>query len=889
LKKNFIIIFIIVWAIVFISFYQNYLNMKEQNKLIRTNEILYKFDLAKELLYSKLKNNYYQDFNQFAIKKIISQNNTNSIEPLKTIIETKFHKHKNLLNYIRFYNNKGEILFSTNKTKIGENLSLNTLDTTKLLFEYHNKNNKGFSSIEPIIFQGTTIGYMKQMISLDKFMELFFQNKQYIFLKSDKKIYSEDFHFQIEAINSNNFFAIKFKNSDQISTYLTNELIIQTLLSFILLASISYILYTKFKKEESLKKRISQQKEFFEMIIEASPHPIFVKDSQKRYLLANNSTMNMFKLFRSDSLIGKTNSEVCKQKNYFSLIENDEEYSFKNKQVVYRQAIKIEDSYYKFAIIPIDNINYPKKEPMIVGFATNITREIKRKNELNNHNTKLKMEIFDEMSNRMKINEKFKKIFDNIDDGMFTAKINKDGKLSEFIDINAAGISFINEIKKYKNISPNSIFNGFSFTYNQQNGYFDISKNSYIDRFTKNQKVFNVKISCHIVNIKNNHHAIIFVQNIDEIIKLKKEQKEQKILIANIFNKASSGIAVINKEGKFVKFNQSFYKTLGFKNSRLKERDFYTLFREDDIEEVKNEHNMIFENKKRISKEYTFVTKDKDTIDVVASSTLIKDENTNTVRLFIFENITKLKQLEHEQQHNNKIIAQQAKMAEMGEMIGAIAHQWRQPLNAINAAAIKLNFSASLNILENKEVQEKTKFIEEQSLKMSETINDFMNFFKPSRNKENFLVNSIYKKIFDFLEPQLKNRDITLTLETDTRLELYGFQNEFEHILLNIINNAKDAFDTYTEDQNKTIKVYLEEDGDKNIVKVVDNAGGIPQNILNKIFNPYFTTKEEGKGTGIGLYMTKTIIEKHFQGTIEVKNSEYGAIFTITTPKGSDD
>ncbi|MEA2050364.1 MAG: PAS domain-containing sensor histidine kinase [Campylobacterota bacterium] len=894
MKKNFIFIFIILWGIVSIYFYKNYTNIKEQNKLISDKELLYKFDLAQELLYSKLKNIYYQDFNQFTIKKIISQNNKNSMEPLKTIVETKFHQHKDFLKDIIFYNNKGEVLFSTNKSKEEKNLNIqklniNKIDIFKLQFEYFDNESKVFSSIEPIIFQGSTVGYIKQIITLKKFMELFFDNKSYVFLKSNKNLSAEDSYLYIKSINPNKLFIVKIIYENKIDTYLIKELILQIIFSFILLGIINYILYTKFKKEESLKEKISQQKEFFEMIIEASPNPIFLKDSQKRYLLANKSTTNMFNLYNHSNIMNKTNNEICKNKNYLKYLENDESHTLNNKQIVYRQVLKVEDKYYKFTFIYIDDIKYPKKEPMILGFATDITREIKRKNELNTHNTKLKMEIFDEMSNRMKINEKFKKIFDNIDDAMFTSTICKDGQLSAFMDINTAGIKFLQHINDNNGLNPNEIFKGFKFNYSEKNNTFEVSNNSYIDTISKDKETYNTKVSCHIVLIKNNHHAIIFVQNIDEIIKLKKEKKEQRVLIANIFKKASTGIAVINKDAKFIKYNQSFYKTLGFRSSDFKEKDFYSLFTKDDLEEIKIEHNLIFQNKKPISKEYNFTTNDKTIINVIASSTLIKDENENLVRLFIFENITKQKQLELEQQQNNKIIAQQAKMAEMGEMIGAIAHQWRQPLNAINAAAIKLNFSSSLNILKNEEVQEKTKFIENQSIKMSETINDFMNFFKPSRNKEIFLVNNIYKKIFDFLEPQLKNRDIVLSLETNYELELFGFQNEFEHILLNIINNAKDAFDSSTNNENKTIKVYLEADEDKNIVRVIDNAGGIPQSILNKIFNPYFTTKEEGKGTGIGLYMTKTIIEKHFKGKIKVNNNEDGAVFTIFMPKELND
>ena len=384
-----------------------------------------------------------------------------------------------------------------------------------------------------------------------------------------------------------------------------------------------------------------------------------------------------------------------------------------------------------------------------------------------------------------------------------------------------------------------------------------------------------------------NHNIQLKLDILEEIqdkLKLQKEKKGQQILLSNIFKSAKSGIAVICQDGKLVKYNKSFYKTLGFSRKDFLKKDFYSLFLDKDKPTIIGENKKIFHTQKAIAKEYTLLTKEKTQKFCIGSSTIIKDEQNTQLRLFIFEDITKLKELENEQIHNNKIIAQQAKMAEMGEMIGSIAHQWRQPLNAINAAAMKLNFSSHLNILDNEEIQEKTKFIEQQSVKMSETISDFMNFFKPSTIKEDFFVLDIYKKILEFLEPQLKTKNIHLEIKNSTDVQIYGFKNEFEHILLNLINNAKDAFKNY-DTAHKKITITVK-DGQKNtIIKVIDNAGGIPTTILNKIFNPYFTTKEQGEGTGIGLYMTKVIIEKHFNGTISATNADDGAIFTLNFPK----
>lgn len=558
------------------------------------------------------------------------------------------------------------------------------------------------------------------------------------------------------------FFYFDYQNPIEIEDKFTQFLLRLSVSSLVLLL-LFYILYSKVKIEKKLKEKVKSQKEFFEAIIYKSPNPIFVKNKNLEYIIANNATAHLFNIESKRNLIGKTNLELGIDKKLCEILQNDEEETIHLQTTFYKQIQKINDKYFKIVLIPINNIEYPRKEQIILGFATNITSEILKKNELANHNIKLKLDILDEIQNKLK---------------------------------------------------------------------------------------------------------------------LQKEKRGQQILLSNIFKSAKSGIAVINQNGILIKYNKSFYKTLGYNKKEFVKKDFYSLFLQEHKDSIIIENKKLFTDKKAISNEYMLLTRDNIQKICIGSSTLIKDEHNTKLRLFIFEDITKLKELETEQIHNNKIIAQQAKMAEMGEMIGSIAHQWRQPLNAINAAAMKLNFSSYLNNLNDEEIQEKTKFIEQQSIKMSETISDFMNFFKPSKKKEHFLIVDIYQKIFDFLEPQLTSKNIQLEIIDGENIKIYGFKNEFEHILLNLINNAKDAFKN-SDCEHKKITILVKEKKENTIIKVIDNAGGIPSSILSKIFNPYFTTKAQGEGTGIGLYMTKVIVEKHFNGSISVENSDDGAIFTL--------
>ena len=227
------------------------------------------------------------------------------------------------------------------------------------------------------------------------------------------------------------------------------------------------------------------------------------------------------------------------------------------------------------------------------------------------------------------------------------------------------------------------------------------------------------------------------------------------------------------------------------------------------------------------------------------------------------------------------ITSQQTKLAQMGEMVAMIAHQWRQPLNAISAASIKLNMQAQMDLTTADNIEETTSFIEETTQNMSKMINDFINFTKPSNKKELVKLKDIIDDILQLMGVQLKNHDISLTQEFNKELSLYLFSKDLEHVLINLFSNARDAFEGKNI-TNKKITVDAFQDENNCIIEVSDNAGGIEEKIITRLFEPYFTTKEQGKGTGLGLYMSKKLIETNLNGSIECKNSSNGASFIIT-------
>lgn len=231
----------------------------------------------------------------------------------------------------------------------------------------------------------------------------------------------------------------------------------------------------------------------------------------------------------------------------------------------------------------------------------------------------------------------------------------------------------------------------------------------------------------------------------------------------------------------------------------------------------------------------------------------------------------------------DKLLIQQSRQAAMGEMIGNIAHQWRQPLNALGLVVQNIYFEHQMGTLDDKTVEESVEKAQKLTRNMSQTIDDFRNFFSPNKQKEYFDISSAIRSAITLVEASFESMDITLTKEIEQKVEVYGYANEFSQVVMNLLSNAKDAIiDTNCDKREIFIKAY---NGDAYVViEVQDYAGGIPEEIIDKVCDPYFTTKEEGKGTGIGLYMTKMIVEKNMNGKLSVKNYQGGALFSVIFP-----
>ncbi len=237
------------------------------------------------------------------------------------------------------------------------------------------------------------------------------------------------------------------------------------------------------------------------------------------------------------------------------------------------------------------------------------------------------------------------------------------------------------------------------------------------------------------------------------------------------------------------------------------------------------------------------------------------------LKLDVTQEVMARQKLEEKQEQ----LKQHAKMAALGEMLENIAHQWRQPLSVISTAAsgLQLAKETGRNMDESREL-DTLSLINDTAQNLSKTINDFSDFFKPDKEKTRFLIQQCYSQSIKILESKLQSDHIQI-IENIEDLSLFSYRNSMIQVFINIFNNAKDILEK-VQNQPRLIMIDIFKENDKLVILIKDNGGGVPLEIMDKIFEPYFTTKHKSQGTGIGLYMVKEIVEKHLMGTIEVSN-----------------
>ena len=264
---------------------------------------------------------------------------------------------------------------------------------------------------------------------------------------------------------------------------------------------------------------------------------------------------------------------------------------------------------------------------------------------------------------------------------------------------------------------------------------------------------------------------------------------------------------------------------------------------------------------------------------------------TNRLKIMNKKLAIRIKKELDKHQEKDRILAQQQKMVSMGQMIENIAHQWRQPLSVISTSASGLKLKKQLNILEDEELIKSIDKIVDTAKYLSDTIDDFRYFFKPQKDKTKFSLAKNIEKSLSFLEATLKENSIKVEFDYED-IDIIAYETELIQVFINIINNSKDAF-IEKKIEDRVIFISIKKFPNRILIEIKDNAGGVEEDILDKVFEPYFTTKHQYNGTGIGLYMSNQIIKTHLNGDIFMKNCSFkyknieqkGVITTIVLPK----
>ncbi len=350
-----------------------------------------------------------------------------------------------------------------------------------------------------------------------------------------------------------------------------------------------------------------------------------------------------------------------------------------------------------------------------------------------------------------------------------------------------------------------------------------------------------------------------------------KQNEEKYALLFNHSNDAFIISEIIGDTTSILSMNATALKILSYPKNEILYQDFFSLFLDLDLEELQKE--------KTLFKTVKLKNKNGEIRTIELNAVLYTYENSDLIFASL-RDITERTLLKEEKAKQENILIQKSKMASMGEMIGNIAHQWRQPLSQISGLFMDISSAYAYNELDKKYIEQTIDEADDLIEYMSHTIDDFRNFFSPHKTKEEFLASEALDKVVKIIKSSFEFYEIDLDITVEDELPIFGYANEYSQVLLNILSNAKDIL-IEKEIKNPQIKVKITRQNNKTTLSIEDNAGGIEQDTLERIFEPYFTTKYE-YGTGIGLYMSKIIIEKNMDGLIGVSNTKEGAKFTIT-------
>ena len=376
----------------------------------------------------------------------------------------------------------------------------------------------------------------------------------------------------------------------------------------------------------------------------------------------------------------------------------------------------------------------------------------------------------------------------------------------------------------------------------------------------------------------------------DNVLTRTQELQKSNELLNAIFDTTRDSIAIVDKETNFLFANKAYFEMTGYSKEELYEQSCLGLSLDLDNDKIQDAFKVIETKGYLEDFEKSYTRKDGQIIDVQFNILKMADSDNF---LLIANDVTQKKLLQLEKEKQEAHLLQQSRLAQMGEMISMIAHQWRQPLGSIAAKTINIKLHNELELYDFSSMQGQEEFfkflnhelddIDSYVQNLTTTVDDFRNFYKPNKLSVRTTFETLIQKALKIMlhSLNLHNIELSQSYSQDDGIELY--ENEMLQVVLNILKNAQDNFQE-KKIQNPKIEIRSK----NNVLYISDNGGGIPQNVLESIFDPYFSTKDEKNGTGLGLYMSKTIVEEHHKGKLLATNQNDGVCFEINLERNSE-
>ena len=644
-------------------------------------------------------------------------------------------------------------------------------------------------------------------------------------------------------------------------------------------------------------------------------------DVRKEYSIILNKNIVFDKLFKNQSFLyqeavlnsdfviedinsllpdsPKTLSDIAKKINE-KLHNNKQLKKAMDKGEKYAVFVKIDNKYYDVTLIPMMGMD-KEIEGYLVGYQKSINLPIMMKLEfyayfliiLGMIITTLMLMIIQRKTKVLDNERKwFKSITDCLGEGLYVmdsnAKIN-------YINPHACKILGYKE-EEILGKNAHNLFHSHYFNDNMKQKdcpilHGVIKDKSFISKkeYFLNSKGKDIPVALNSKLLLSSNGEMEIVTSFSDI-SIQKELEDKSNLLIKALESSINCIVITDKDAYVQWANPAFEKLTGF-----------------EINEIMGKNPKEFISSKKQTKEFyeqmwgtilakkpwrgEIINKKKDgtLYDEELIITPVLDEKDEIVNyIAIKQDITHRKLLALEKEEKDKIFFQQSKLAAMGEMLANIAHQWRQPLSSISTASTGVKLQKEMNCLSDEDFNYAMNTINNSAQYLSATIDDFRSFFDPNNNKkEEFLLSKMIDKTLNIISSQFVTKDIEI-IKNIKDITILSFENELIQVLLNILNNSKDAL-LNLEDKKKLIFINAYTKDNFVVIEIKDNAKGIKEEIMDRIFEPYFTTKHQSQGTGIGLYMSQNIVKNYLNGTLKVSNENYvykgssytGAKFTI--------